>query len=91
VLEDMLEHSINPKQNNWDGLLAPTEFAINNAFPASIQDTPFYFKDGRHARLPTDLNLGKDKVGSAKNSRFRTHSVHTPFDRAGTGCHMFRD
>lgn len=49
-----------------DDLLAPDEFAINNAFQASIQDTPFYLNNGGHPRLPTDLNLGKDKLGSAK-------------------------
>ena len=59
VLEDMLRHYINPKQNNWEELLAPAEFAINNAYQASIQDTPFYLNSGRHPRLPSDLNLAR--------------------------------
>ncbi len=55
----MLRHCIKPKQNNWDELLAPAEFAINNAYQASIQDTPFYLNNGRHPMLPSDLNLAR--------------------------------
>ena len=42
ILEDMLRHYVNPKQNNWDELLSAAEFAVNKAYQASIQDTPFY-------------------------------------------------
>ncbi len=59
VLEDMLRHYVSPRQDNWDDLLAPLEFAVNNAFNESIQDTPFYLNYGRHPRLPTDLNMAK--------------------------------
>ena len=58
VLEDMLRHYVNPKQDNWDDLLPAAEFAVNNAFQESIQDTPFYLNHGRHPRLPSDLALG---------------------------------
>ena len=58
VLEDMLRHYINPRQDNWDDLLPAAEFAINNAFQESIQNTPFYLNNGRHPRLPSDLNMG---------------------------------
>ena len=57
ILEDMLRHYVNPKQNNWDELLSAAEFAVNNAYQASIQDTPFYLNHGRHPRLPSDLTL----------------------------------
>jgi len=59
VLEDMLRHYVSPRQDNWDDLLAPLEFAVNNAHNESIQDTPFCLNYGRHPRLPTDLNLAK--------------------------------
>ena len=59
LLEDMLRHYINPKQNNRDELLAPAEFAINNAYPACIRDTPFYLNSGRHPRLSSHLNLAR--------------------------------
>lgn len=46
VLEDMLRHYVNTKQNNWDDLLSCADFAVNfavnNAYQASIQDTPFF-------------------------------------------------
>lgn len=42
-----------------DDLLACAEFAINNAYQASIQDTPFFLNNGRHPRLPSDLNLSR--------------------------------
>ena len=57
VLEDMLRHYVNPKQNNWDELLSAAEFAVNNAYQASVQDTPFCLNYGRHPRLPSDLAL----------------------------------
>ena len=40
VLEDMLRHFVNPRQDDWDTLLPVLEFAINNSFQESIQDTP---------------------------------------------------
>ena len=59
VLEDMLRHYVNPKQNNWDDMLACAEFAVNNAYQASIQDTPFFLNNGWHPRLPSRLNLSR--------------------------------
>ena len=44
VLEDMLWHYVNPRQNNWNELLSCAEFAENNAYQASTRDTPFYLK-----------------------------------------------
>ncbi len=73
VLEDMLRHYVNPRQDNWDDLLAPLEFAVNNAYNERIQDTPSYLNNGRYPRLPNDLNLAtkpsKDKaaVGFVRN------------------------
>ena len=59
VLEDMLRHYVNPMQDNWDELLAPAEFAINNMYQASIKDRPFFLNFGRHLRMPTDFNATK--------------------------------
>ena len=42
VLEDMLRHFVNPRQDDWDTLLPVLEFAINNSFQESIQGTPFF-------------------------------------------------
>ena len=42
VLEDMLRHYVNPRQDDWDKLLPILEFAVNNSWNESIQNTPFY-------------------------------------------------
>ena len=58
VLEDMLRHYVNPKQDDWDDLLPAAELAVNNAFHENVQDTAFYLNNGRHPKLPSDLALG---------------------------------
>ena len=69
VLEDMLRHYVNPKQNNWDELLSCAEFAVNNAYQASTQDTPFYLNYGKHPRLPTDLTLSCERKKAVKDAK----------------------
>lgn len=67
VLEDMLRHYVNPHQDNWDELLAAAEFAVNNSYQASIQDTPFHVNYGRHPRVPSDLLLASERKKAVKN------------------------
>ena len=55
VLEDMLRHFVNRHHDDWDQLLAPAEFAINNAENSSIQNTPFMLNYGRHPWLPANM------------------------------------
>ena len=69
VLEDMLRHYVNPKQNNWDELLSCAEFAVNNAYQASTQDTPFYLNYGKHPRLPSDLTLSCERKKAVKDAK----------------------
>ena len=57
-VEAILRTYVNPEQNNWDVLLPLVEFAINNAYQASIKTTPFFLNHGDHPRTPTDLHLG---------------------------------
>ena len=57
VLEDMMRHFVNPRQDDWDTLLPVVEFAVNNSWQESVQNTPFYLNHGRHPRTPDDLNL----------------------------------
>ena len=65
VLEDRMRHYVHPKQNNWDELLAPAEFAINNAYQSSIKDTPLFLNYGRHPRMPKDSNADKPSKNPA--------------------------
>jgi len=66
VLEDMLRHFVNPRQDNWDTLLPVLEFAINNSFQESIQDTPFFLNYGRHPRVPSDIRLPEENPTAHK-------------------------
>jgi hypothetical protein len=52
VMEDMLRHFVSPDQTNWDQLLPLVEFAINNSYHDSIQNTPFILNYGRAPRTP---------------------------------------
>ena len=57
VLEVMLRHFVNPRQDDWDTRLPILEFALNNSWHESVQNTAFYLNHGRHPRTPADLNL----------------------------------
>lgn len=64
VLEDMLRHFVDPRQDDWDLLLPTVEFAINNSYHESTKDTPFRLVYGRDPATP--LALGhKPKVKAA--------------------------
>jgi hypothetical protein len=55
TLEQMLRNYVAPDLSNWDQLLAPAEFAYNNARSASTGFTPFYLNYGRDPRIPAAL------------------------------------
>ena len=57
TLEDMLRHYVNPYQNDWDEYLNVVEFAINNAWQASIENTPFFVNYGQHPFTPLTLQV----------------------------------
>ena len=59
-IEDMLRHYISPKMGNWEDMLPVLEFAINNSYQDSINDTPFYANYGKHPRFP-DNNVRERK------------------------------
>jgi hypothetical protein len=56
-LEEILRNYIDPDMTNWDELLAPAEFAFNNARSSSTGYTPFYLNYGRHPRVPGAVAL----------------------------------
>lgn len=57
VLEEVLRHYVAPSQDNWDELLPMAEFAINNAWQESVQNTPFMLNFGQHPRTPATMHL----------------------------------
>ena len=42
---------------------------MNNAYQASIQDTPLYLNYGKHPRLPSDLTLGDERKKAVKDAK----------------------
>eukprot|EP00798_Chlamydomonas_sp_ICE-L_P030045 gene30045-biopygen15901 len=52
VIEDMIRHHVGPYHDDWDQSLALVEFAINNSWQESIQNTPFRAYLGYDPRTP---------------------------------------
>jgi hypothetical protein len=63
VVEDMLRHYVRADQTDWDLWLPMVEFAINNSWHSSINNTPFFLNYGRHPRSPTEFMLLAAKRG----------------------------
>ena len=57
VVEDMVRHYVGPYHDDWDTKLGLVEFAINNAWQASIGDTPFHAIYGEHPFTPLSLQV----------------------------------
>jgi hypothetical protein len=52
VVEDMIRHYVGPYHDDWDQSLALIEFAINNSWQESIQNTPFRAHQGYDPKTP---------------------------------------
>ena len=48
TLEDMLRQCVNSCHTDWDEHLDMAEFAINDAWQESVQETPFMLNYGQH-------------------------------------------
>ena len=57
VLEEMLRVFGGKALKTWDLHLPECEFAINNAFNASIRNTPFFLNYGRHPKSPSNIAI----------------------------------
>ena len=57
TLEEMLRHFISPTQDDWDEHLDAAEFAINNAWQESVQNTPFMLNSGQHPLTPASVQV----------------------------------
>jgi len=66
ILEDTLRHFVGPYQTEWSSLLPAAEFAMNNAWSQSVQNTPFMLNYGQNPDTPViaglrSLNPGVNK------------------------------
>jgi len=55
IIEQALRNFLNYAQDNWEELITPIEFAINNLLQASTGQTPFYLNYGKHPNTPISL------------------------------------
>ena len=75
VLEDNLRHYVAPNQEDWDEHLPWAEFAMNNAFNHSIQDTPFRIVYGKDPEHPATVRrTGAEHNPAAKQLRMQIQS-----------------
>ena len=54
-----------PTQDDWDEHLDAAEFAINNAWQESVQNTRFMLNSGQHQLTPASMQV-EHKVPAAK-------------------------
>jgi hypothetical protein len=65
ILEDALRHFVGPYQDNWEETLLPVvEFAMNNVWDTSIQNTPFMLNYGQNPDTPFISELRSRRVWS---------------------------
>ena len=65
VVEEMLRHYVNERQDDWDLLLPCNEFAINNQYNETIRTTPFFLNYGYHPTLPVDICISDNALASS--------------------------
>ena len=65
IVEEMLRHYVNERQDDWDVLLPCCEFAINNQYQESIKETPFMLNYGYHPTLPVDIRISDNALASS--------------------------
>ena len=68
-VEDILRAYVSPAQDDWDVYLPLVEFAINNAYQESVQNSPFFLNYGYHPRTPADIAVSSLR-GGPLNSTF---------------------
>jgi hypothetical protein len=67
TLQEMLRSYVASDQSDWSEHLACAEFAVNNAWQASVQNTPFFLNYGQHPRMPVAVPVagGQERVPAA--------------------------
>lgn len=67
VLEDVLRHYVEPHHEDWHKWLPMAQFAVNNSWHETIQNTPFYLNHGLHPRTPATAGLLTDAMPDVKS------------------------
>ena len=64
LLEDVLRHFVSADMHDWKDHLSTVEFAIDNAWQETVQETPMYLNFGRHPKTPLTVNLPTRPAGN---------------------------
>ncbi len=67
IFEDMLRHFVSADQSDWDIHLDAAEFAVNNSWQESVQNTPFMLNYGQHPNTPLSMLFDPGKVPAASD------------------------
>ena len=57
LIEDVLRHFVSADMLDWDKHLSSVQFAINNAWQETVQETPMFLNHGRHPKSPLTVLL----------------------------------
>ena len=57
LIEDVLRHFVSADMQDWDQHLSSVQFAINNAWQETVQETPMFLNHGRHPKSPLTVQL----------------------------------
>ena len=57
LIEDVLRHYVSADMLDWDKHLSSAQFAINNAWQETVQETPMFLNHGRHPKSPLTVLL----------------------------------
>ena len=72
-LEDVLRHFVSADMRDWDTHLSHVQFAMNDAWQESVQETPFFLNRGRHPKSPLTVNLPDRPVINPAAGEFADH------------------
>ena len=78
VLEEMLRQYVSPHHDDWDEHLDMAEFAINDAWQESVQETPFMLNFGQHPQNFMSLQTHSHVPAAAEF----TENMHCGAERA---------
>eukprot|EP00983_Pelagomonas_calceolata_P027323 858245-Pelagomonas_calceolata.AAC.1 len=73
--EEMLRAYVCYAQDDWDEKLACAEFAINNSWQESVQNTPFFLNYGQHPLTPATVQLPSRVPGASEYAEGVARSV----------------
>ena len=65
-----------PAQDDWDKHLDAAEFAINNAWQESVQNTPFMLNKGQHPLTPASADIDHKVPQNKKNAKIFSEDLH---------------